>query len=68
MNSNLKKDNKSFKETVKKNDEVESLFYITKNIVKEEFKIHESNIKELVTFNINKNNERLDKFFSEIAD
>ena len=67
MNSNLKKDNKSFKETVKKNDEVESLFYITKNIVKEEF-IHESNIKELVTFNINKNNEHLDKFFSEIVD
>ena len=53
---------------MKKNDEVESLFYITKNIVKEEFKIHESNIKELVTFNINKNNEHLDKFFSEIVD
>ena len=52
---------------MKKNDEVESLFYITKNIVKEEF-IHESNIKELVTFNINKNNEHLDKFFSEIVD
>ena len=72
VNSNLKKD-KSFKETEKKkiskkNYEVESHFYITKNIAKEEFKIHESKIKELINFNINKNNEPLDKFFSEIVD
>ena len=57
---------KPFKETVKKNlseknDEGKSLFDIIRNIVKEEFKIHKSNIKELKT------TKRLDKLSAEIV-
>ena len=57
-------DEKSFKETVtkklsEKNDEGESFFGIIKNIVKEEFKIHETNIKELINSNVNKTSERI---------
>ena len=39
------------------NYEVESLFNIIRNIVKEEFKIHKSNIKELINSNVNKTND-----------
>ena len=54
---------KPLNETVKKilserNDEGESLFDIIRNIVREQFKIHESNIKELC----------LDKLYAEIVD
>ena len=64
---------KSLNETVKKilserNDEGESLFDIIRNIVREEFKIHESNIKELINSNVNKTTERLDKLSAEIVD
>ena len=45
-----------------------SLFNIIRNIVKEEFKIHESNIKELINSNVNKTNECLDRLSSEIID
>ena len=51
-----------------KNDEGESLFDIIRNIVEEEFKIHESNIKELINSNVNKTTERLDKLSTEIID
>ena len=71
--SGTNEDEKSFKETVKKilserNDEGESLFDIIRNIVREEFKIHESNIKELINSNVNKTTERLDKLSAEIID
>ena len=71
--SGTNEDEKSFKETVKKilserNDEGESLFDIIKNIVREQFKFHESNIKELINSNINKTTERLDKLPAEIVD
>ena len=64
---------KPLNETVKRilperNDEGESLFDIIRNIVREEFKIHESNIKELINSNVNKTTERLDKLSAEIAD
>ena len=66
-------DEKSFKETAKKilserNNEGEPLFDIIRNIVREEFKIHESNIKELINSNINKTTEHLDKLSAEIVD
>ena len=66
-------DEKSFKETVKtilseRNDEGESLFDIIRNIVREEFKIYESNIKELINSNVNKSTECLDKLSAEIFD
>ena len=51
-----------------RNDEGESLFDIIRNIVREEFKIHESNIKELINSNVNKTTERLDKLSAEIVD
>ena len=71
--SGTNEDEKSFKETVKKilserNDEGESLFDIIRNIVREKFKFHESNIKELINSNVNKTTERLDKFPAEIVD
>ena len=64
---------KPLNETVKKilserNDEGESLFDIIRNIVREEFKIHESNIKELINSNVNKTTEHLDKLSAEIVD
>ena len=49
-------------------NEGESLFDIIGNIVKEEFKIHESNIKELINSNVNKTTKRLDKLSGEIID
>ena len=52
---------------LKKNDEGESLFDIIRNIVREEFKIHESNIKELINSNVIKTTERLDKLSAEIV-
>ena len=66
-------DEKSFKETAKKilserNNEGEPLFDIIRNIVREEFKIHESNIKELINSNSNKTTEHLDKLSAEIVD
>ena len=66
-------DEKSFKETAKKilserNNEGEPLFDIIRNIVREEFKIHESNIKELINSNVNKTTEHLDKLSAEIVD
>ena len=65
-------DEKSFKETAKKilserNNEGEPLFDIIRNIVREEFKIHESNIKELINSNVNKTTERLDKLSAEVS-
>ena len=71
--SGTNEDEKSFKETVKKklserNDERESLFDIIRNIVKEEFKIHESNMKKLINYNVNKTTERLDKLSAVIVD
>ena len=64
---------KSFEETMKKklsekNDKGESPFSIIRNIVREELKIHESNIKETITSNTNKTNEHLDKLSSKIVD
>ena len=64
---------KTLNETVKKilserNNEGESLFVIIRNIVREGFKIHESNIKELINSNVNKTTERLDKLPAEIVD
>ena len=64
---------KTLNETVKKilserNNEGESLFVIIRNIVREGFKIHESNIKELINSNVNKTTERLDKLSAEIVD
>ena len=66
-------DEKSYKETAKKilserNNEGEPLFDIIRNIVREEFKIHESNIKELINSNSNKTTEHLDKLSAEIVD
>ena len=52
------------KKLYEKNDEGESLFNIIRNIAKEEFRIHESNMKELISSNVNKSNERLDKLSS----
>ena len=51
-----------------KSDERQSLFGIIRNIVKEEFKIHEKNIKELINPNVNKTTERLNKLSAEIVD
>ena len=64
---------KPLNETVEKilserNDEGESLFDIIRNIVREEFKIHESNIKELINSNVNKTTERLEKLSAGIVD
>ena len=50
------------------NDDGESLFGIIRNIVKEEFNIHESNIKELISSDVNKTNKLLSKLYSEIFD
>ena len=63
---------KPLNETVKKilserNDEGESLFDIIRNIVREEFKIHENNIKELINSNVNKTTERLNKLSVEVC-
>ena len=71
--SGTNEDKKSFKETVtkklsEKNDEGESFFDIIKNIVKGEFKIHETNIKELINSNANKTSERLNKLSAEVVD
>ena len=66
MKNPLKKLKKILSE--KKNDEAESLFNIIRNIVREELKIHESNIKELINSNVNKTTERLDKLSGEIID
>ena len=71
--SDTNEDEKSFKETVKKNlsernGEGESLFDIIRNIVRGEFKIHDSNIKDLTNSNVNKTTERLEKLSSEIVD
>ena len=62
--SGTNEDKKSFKETVKKNlsernHEGESLFDIIGNIIRGEFKIHESNIKERMNSNVNKTTDRL---------
>ena len=69
--SGTNEDEKPFKEAVKKiirkNDEGESLFDIIRNIVREKFKTHESNIKELINSNVNKTTERLDKSSGEIV-
>ena len=51
-----------------KGEEGESLLDIKRNIVKEEFKIHESNIKKTISSNVNKTNEYLDKLYSEVVD
>ena len=51
-----------------KGEEGESLLDIKRNIVKEEFKIHESNIKKIISSNVNKTNEYLDKLSSEVVD
>ena len=59
---------KLWKKFIWKNDEGESLFDIIRNIVKEEFKIHESNTEEQMSSNVNKSNEHLDKLSSEIID
>ena len=64
---------KLLNETVKnisseRNDERVSLFDIIRNIAREEFKIQESNIKELINSNVNKTTERLDKLSAEIID
>ena len=64
---------KPFKKLFKKflserNEEGESLFDIIGNIVREQFKIYESNIKELINSNVNKTTERLDKLSAEITD
>ena len=53
---------------LKKNGEGESLFDIIRNIVKEESKIPESNIKELIKSNVNKTTKHLDKLSAEIVD
>ena len=71
--SGTNEDEKFFKKTVKKilseiNDEGESLFDIIRNIVREEFKIHECNIKELISSNVYKATARLDKLSAEIVD
>ena len=66
MKNPLKKLKKILSE--KKNDEAESLFNIIRNIVREELKIHESNIKELINSNVNKTTKRLDKLSGEIID
>ena len=50
------------------NDDGESPFGIIRNIVKEEFNIHESNIKELISSDVNKTNKLLSKLYSEIFD
>ena len=72
--SDTNEDRKSFKEIVKKkklsekSDEGELLFNIIKNTVHEEFKIHESEIQELINSNVNKTNELLDELSQEIID
>ena len=71
--SGTNEDEKFFKETAKKilcerNNEGESLFDIIRNIVREEFKIYESDIKELINSNVNKTTEHLDKLSAEIVD
>ena len=64
---------KLLNEAVKKilperNDERVSIFDIIRNIAREEFKIQESNIKELINSNVNKTTEHLDKLSAEIVD
>ena len=54
-------DEKSFKETAKK-------ILSERNNEGENFKIHESNIKELINSNSNKTTEHLDKLSAEIVD
>ena len=49
----------------KNNSKCESIYHIIRNIIKEEFKIHKSNIKELTSSNVNKTNERLDELSAE---
>ena len=71
--SGTNEEKKSFRETVKKtlsekSDGGESLFDIIRNIFKEQFKIRQSNIKELINSNVYKTNERLDKLSSEFVD
>lgn len=51
-----------------KGEEGESLLDIKRNIVKEGFKVHESNIKKIISSNVNKTNEYLDKLSSEVVD
>ena len=68
-NDDEKSLNKSAKKILsERNDEWESLFDIIRNIVREKFKIHDSNIKELINSNVNKTTERLDKLSAEIVD
>ena len=62
---------KLLNETVKnisseRNDERVSLFDIIRNIAREEFKIQESNIKELINSNVNKTTEHLEKLSSDV--
>ena len=71
--SGTNEDKRSFKETVKKIlSEKKRWRRIPlrhlRNIVEEEFKIHESNIKELINSNVNKTTELLDKLSTEIID
>ena len=56
------------KKLSEKSDEGELLFNIIKNTVHEEFKIHESEIQELINSNVNKTNELLDELSQEIID
>ena len=49
-----------------RNDERVSLFNIIRNIAREEFKIEESNIKELINSNVNKTTDHLDKLSSDV--
>ena len=60
---------KLWKKTLsEKNDEGESLLGIIRNIVNEEFEVHESNIKELINSSVKKINDGLGKLSSEIVD
>ena len=60
---------KLWKKTLsEKNDEGQSVLDIIRNIVNEEFEVHESNIKELINSNVKKINDGLGKLSSEIVD
>ena len=60
---------KLWKKTLsEKNDEGESHLDIIRNIVNEEFEVHETNIKELINSNVKKINDGLGKLSSEIVD
>ena len=61
-------DSQATKILSERNDEGEPLFDIIRNIVREEFKIHESTIKEIINSSVNKTTERLDKLSAEIVD